>query len=186
MDDMQIVELFWQRSEEAIAETDKKYGGYCYQVAYNILGSREEAQEQVNDTYLAAWNHIPPQRPQSLRGYLGKITRNLSLDRYRAQGAQKRGSGQVALALGELESCFSAGDSPEAPLLAQDLARELERFLDGLPQGERCIFVGRYWFLWSLSEIGQRYGYTTGRVKSSLYRTRKKLQKYLEERGLLP
>jgi len=182
MEDQRIVALFWDRDERALQETAKKYGAYCYTIACNVIRNRQDAEECVNDTYLQAWNAIPPQKPIALRAFLGKITRNLAINRYRATHAQCRGGGQIPLALEELEDCFAAG--PETALGAAELTRVLDQFLRLLPQKDCCLFIRRYWYLDSLTEIASRYHMAQGSVKSSLHRSRKKLKQYLEQEGI--
>lgn len=182
MEDSGIVELYWARDEQALRETEKKYGAYCHSIAYQIVKNRQDAEECVNDTYVQAWNAMPPQRPSILRAFLGKIARNLALNRYRAAHTQRRGGGQTALVLEELEDCLS--DGPEEALDEQELARQLDRFLRQLPRKDCCVFVRRYWYLDSLADIAARYHMALGSVKSSLFRSRKKLKQYLEQEGL--
>ena len=182
MEDSAIIDLYWAREERALNETDSKYGGMCRTIAFNILRDRWDSEECVNDTWLRAWNAMPPQRPFVLRAFLGKIARNLSLKVYEKNHAQKRGGGQVALALEELEDCFS--DGPETALEEAELTRLLDRFLRQLPQKDCCVFVRRYWYLDSIMEIAARYHMALGSVKSSLHRSRKKLKEYLEQEGI--
>lgn len=181
MEDHAIIALYFAREERAIAETDKKYGSYCRSVAYHILKNRDDTEECVNDTYMNAWNSIPPQRPGVLSVFLGTITRNLSLNRYRAAKTQKRGGGQLPMALEELEFCMPAGQSAESEVEAAEVGRMIDRFLRSLPERERCIFLRRYWYVDSLHEIACRYRMSEGTVKSTLFRTRKKLKDYLEK-----
>lgn len=136
MEDQNILDLYFQRSEQAIAETDRKYGGYCYSVAYNILSNREDSEESVSDAYLQAWNTIPPRRPNILRAFLAKLTRHISIDRWRKLSAQKRGGGEMILALEELDACAETGN-PETTLQFKELVQLLNRFLQGLPEVER-------------------------------------------------
>ncbi len=185
MDDKNILKLYWSRSEQAIAETDRKYGHYCYQIAFNILGSREEAEERVSDTYLAAWNHIPPEYPHILSAYLGKITRNLSLKRWRDMRAEKRGGGQTNLALEELNQCLSDGNTTEAQIERKILADAINRFLDSLKEEEREVFLCRYWYLQSIDEISEQFAYSASKITSMLFRIRKRLRKALEKEDLL-
>ena len=131
MEDQEIVELYFHRDEQAIVHTDRKYGPYCYSVAYNVLSDQEDARECVSDTYLAAWNRIPPARPSLLGAFLGKITRYISLDRWKHRSASKRGGGQTTLALEELEECVSGGDNPEERLARKELLSLVNRFLGG-------------------------------------------------------
>lgn len=183
MEDREIVNLYWERSSEAIKETAAKYGGYCKSIAKNILGSNEDADECVNDTYLNAWNSIPPSRPMALSAYLGKITRNLSFDRFRHKHADKRGGGETELVLEELAECVSGVDSVEQEVEKKELVRAIDSFLDTLPQEKCNIFLCRYWYAIPVSEIAARFGMTEGNVSVSLNRIRGKLKIYLIERG---
>lgn len=185
MEDQKIIELYWNRSEEAISETEQKYGNYCCSIAKNILANREDAEECVNDTYLAAWNAIPPQRPSLLAAFLGKITRNLSIDRWRTQNRQKRGSGEILLALDELDDCVSGQQSVDVEMERKRFAQVFNRFLDSLPEMERRIFLCRYWYLDPIAEIADRFGFSVSKVTSMLHRTRKKLYTVLEKEELL-
>ena len=144
MDDSKIVELYWKRSEQAIGETDQKYGKYCYRIAYNILASKEDSEETVSDTYMTAWKTIPPHRPSVLATFLGKITRNLSIDRWRTRSAYKRGGGQVVLALEELEECVASRENVEQAYAKKELLTAYKRFIEKLPVTERRIFLLRY------------------------------------------
>jgi len=184
MDDKSILDLYWQRSENAIAETASKYGAYCYSIAYNILSSREDSEESVNDTYLAAWNSMPPKRPTVLSAFLGKITRYISLDRWKQRSRLKRGGGELPLCLEELEGCLSGEESPEDKLLRRETAASINRFLDSLPETERKVFLCRYWYFDSTAEIASRFGFSESKVLSMLHRTRGKLSRHLTKEGL--
>lgn len=183
MDDMDIIALYWQRSEQAIEETDSKYGGYCYRIAHNILENREDAEESVSDTYMAAWKSIPPHRPAALAVFLGKITRNLSISRWRARSAGKRGGGELVLALEELGECVSNQESTETEYIRREAAMAIRRFLDGVPVTERNVFLRRYWYLDSIEEIAASFGFSRSKVTSMLHRTRAKLRVQLEKEG---
>lgn len=183
MDDKQIVDLYWERSEEAIKETDKKYGRYCHYIAYRILGSDEDAKEVQNDTYLRVWNTVPPKRPDFLKAYVGTISRNFSLNRYESMRAQKRG-GQVDVLLCELNDCVADNSEDEAEE-NQALCEALNRFLASLPRKTRRIFLCRYWYASDIAEIASEYAMSENAVSVLLYRTRQKLKKILEEEGLL-
>ena len=185
MDDQGIVELYWKRSERAISETDAKYGGYCYHIAYNILANKEDAEESVSDTYLAAWHKMPPQRPACLSPMLGKLTRNISISRWRKRSASKRGGGVLPLALEELGECVSDGHSIEEDYLRKEAVEAFNRFLAQLPKEERIIFLSRYWRLDSIEAIADTFGYSKSKVKYMLHRTRKKLRGQLEQEGLI-
>lgn len=184
-DDQKIIELYCSRSENAIAETAGKYGKYCNAIAYGILGSREDAQECVSDAYLTAWNAIPPRRPADLGTYLGKITRNLSIDRLRARSREKRGGGEAPLALDELEEVVAGSDSPENETVRKELIAALNRFLGELTAQERYVFVRRYWYLDSLTDIAEKTGFSGSKVASMLYRLRGRLKKQLIKEELL-
>lgn len=183
MEDPQIIELYWQRSEAAIAETDEKYGAYCRSIAHSILRSRQDAEESVNDTWLAAWNSMPPHRPNILSAFLGKITRRLSIDRFRSLTAEKRGGGQLPLALEELSDCVPAGSDPAEAAELEALTAAINTFLTTLPATERHVFLCRYWYLHTIPAIGERFGFSESKVKSMLHRTRSKLRDYLGKEG---
>ena len=184
VDDVTIIELYWQRNEDAIAQTKAVHGAYCRGIALRVLADTRDADECENDTYLGAWNAMPSARPQNLRTFLGKIARNLALKRLRARTAEKRGGGEAALSLDELEECVSAPGSVDEHLEAEELASMLNAFLAGLSADDRRVFMCRYWHFDSVAEIAQRFGFTQSKVKMSLSRTRKKLASYLEEEGV--
>lgn len=183
MEDSSIVELYWARAEAAIAETAKKYGHYCRTIAYNVLSNSEDADEVVNDTYLNAWDSMPPHRPNILSTFLGKITRRLSIDALRSKLALKRGGSEAQISLEELGECFSSGRSIEETVELRELSKAVNGFLSRLPEQERDVFVCRYWFLSSVRDIAKRFETNEGRIKTMLYRTRKKLHDYLREEG---
>lgn len=183
MEDKEIISLYWDRSETAIVETDRKYGGYCYSIAYNILANREDSEESVSDTYLAAWRAMPPKKPSLLAAFLGKIIRHLSIDRWRARNAGKRWGGEMVLALEELGECVSGGETPEDAFRRKELAVFINRFLDTLPDLERRVFLCRYWYLDPVADIAAYFSYTQAKVTSMLHRTRRKLRRALEEEG---
>ena len=185
MDDQKIIDLYWSRSETAITETDRKYGKYCYSIAYNILTNNEDAEESVSDTYMAAWKAMPPKRPSILATFLGKITRHLSIDRWRSRNRYKRGGGEIVLALEELEDCVADDQSIEKTIERKRLALSFNRFLESLPETERRIFLCRYWYLDSISVIASYYGFSESKVTSMLHRSRKKLRAVLEQEDLL-
>ena len=182
MEDDKIVELYWDRDEAAITATSDKYGVYCLSISQNILGNREDAQECVNDTYLKAWNTIPPHRPAMLSTFLGKITRNLSFDRYKANRRDKRGGSQTALVLDELGEIIADKRSDDE-FDRKELLESINAFLSSLPPDKRKMFVCRYWYAYSIPEIAKRFGMTENNVSVSLNRTRQKLRNYLKERG---
>lgn len=177
MEDKEIVELYFDRSEQAIDVTEKKYGAYCHAIARNLLGNEADAEECVNDTWLSAWNSIPPNRPTALRTYLGKIVRRISVSRIRYRTAEKRGGGEIPLILDELAECL-----PDTECDAEDLSKEIiNRFLSELPTTERRVFLCRYWYGDSIRLICERFGFRESKVKSMLYRTREKLKAELTE-----
>lgn len=183
MEDGQIIELYWNRDQRAIQETDGKYGKLLGGIAWNLLRSREDSEECVNDTYLRAWEAIPPTRPGFLRTWLGQITRNLSLDRWKKRGAEKRGGG-AELLLGELEDCLPAPGGPERAVEDGELAAALSAFLRGLSREGRAMFLRRYWYGESVAEVARALGCGEGKVKSSLFRSRKALRAFLEKEGI--
>ena len=184
MEDSQIVELYWARSERAIPETADKYGRYCFSIAFNVLHNREDSEECVNDTYLHAWNGMPEQRPNKLSAFLGRITRNLSLNRWDKYSAEKRGAGQADLALEELRECVPAPDCTERVVDDMALAELFNRFLASLTAENRRIFMRRYWYLSSIKEIAAEYGLSESKVKMSLLRSRNTLRLLLEKEGI--
>ena len=184
MDDKQILDLYWERSEAAISETSKKYGKYCRYIAFNILHNDEDSEECVNDTYLRAWNSIPPNRPSVLKTFLGKITRNLSLDRYELLNAKKRNGGQMPLVFDEIQECIPSLDSTENIVEEIALTDILNRFLSSLSLEQRKIFMRRYWYLSPIKEIATEYGMSESKIKMSLFRSRNELKKLLEKEGI--
>lgn len=184
MEDTQILDLYYARSEQAIGETSKKYGSYCYSIAKNILENRQDAEESVSDTWLAAWNVIPPQRPNVFSAFLGRITRNLSLDRWRKNRAFKRGGGEMQLALEELQGCVSGSVSLENEMIRRETLASIRRFLDGLSPVERNVFLCRYWYLDTSEEIAEKSGFSATKVRSMLQRIRGRLNTHLEKEGL--
>ena len=184
MEDSTIIDLYWSRDEQALLESDRKYGKLCRTVAYNILHNTEDTEECVNDTWLRAWNAMPPGRPGVLSAFFSRITRNLSLDHYKAAHAEKRGGGQLPAALEELGDCIPAGAMVEEEIAYRELTRMLDSFLRELPEKECCIFLRRYWYVDSTRDIARRYGMPEGSVKSQLSRTRQKLRKILEREGV--
>jgi len=183
VNDDKILALYLERSEQAIAETEKVYGRYCHYIAYTILRCDEDAEEIVNDTWLKAWQVIPPQKPNPLKGFLGQITRRLSINRLELLTAQKRGGGQYALTLEELAECIPSNhNGEEIPHMAA-LTDTLNRFLRGLSADARRVFIRRYWYASSVSEISKDFSMSESKVKSMLLRTRKKLRNTLEKEG---
>jgi len=185
MDDQKIIQLYWDRNEQAIPATAQKYGSYCTAIAGNILGSPEDTEECVNDTYLHVWNAIPPHRPRLLSAFLGTITRNLALKRHRQNTAEKRGGGQAALVLDELLGLVSDGNDVEQTLDRKELISAIDAFLARLSPLKRSIFVCRYWYFDSISQIAQRFGMTENHVSVTLTRLRRKLRQHLLERGFV-
>ena len=182
MEDERIVDLFWERNEQALRETKEKYGRYCYAIAYRILNRPEDAEECENDTLLAAWSSIPPQRPAPLSAFLGMLARRLALDRFRRDHAKRRSGNHVLLSLEELETCIPDGSEIDDRLSAQELAAILSEFIRALPQREGDIFICRYFHMHAVKEIAARYGYGQSRVKMILKRTRDRLRKRLAEK----
>ena len=183
MDDERIVELYFLRSENALRETADKYGSYCYSIAYNILANHEDAEESVNDTYIDAWNSIPPHRPSILSTFLGKLTRRISIDRWRKHSAQKRGGGEMPLVLDELRGCIADSHDVEREVEMRRLSKVINDFVVSLPDTERKVFLCRYWYLDPVKMIGRRFGFSESKVKSMLHRTREKLRAILCKEG---
>lgn len=183
MEDAAIIVLYWARDQRAIVETDGKYGPFCRRLALNILTVREDAEECVNDTYHQAWNTMPPQRPDSLRAYLGRIVRNLSLDLWRRNHAQKRDRGLEQL-LSELEDCVPARQTVEQAVEAAELSRHIGDWLETLTPRDRALFVRRYWNGESLAELAAEAGEPANRLSQRLLRLRRGLRKALEREGV--
>lgn len=184
MDDQEIISLYNQRNEQAIVVSQMKYGIYCQSIAYNILRQTEDSEECVNDTWMHTWNAIPPDQPGNLKAYLGKITRNLALNRYRDRHSLKHGGGNVDLVLSELRNCIAGDPTPEEALLDGILEEAINRFLDGLPKEKRVIFVLRYHYLYTTCEISKAVGVRENNVKSILFRLRKQLRTYLSQEDI--
>ena len=184
MEDKTIVDLYWQRSDRAIPETEIKYGGYCHTIAMRIVNNNEDAEECVNDTWLGAWNSMPENRPSHLAPYLATLTRWLSLTRVKAQNRLKRGGNEITLSLEELDSELGEGTDLAQQIELKELSDYLDMFLTGLPAEERKVFLARYWFAASIREISEKSSYSESKVKSMLLRTRCKLKKALEAEGL--
>ncbi len=185
MEDNAIIDLYWQRSEHAIAQTDQKYGRLCFSIACNILDNREDAEESVNDTYLTAWEQIPPNRPARLSAFLSKITRNISISRWRSKNAAKRGGGEIVIALEELNACVADRQNIESQQIYQEAVAALRQFLNTLPKEERDVFLRRYFLLDSIAAIAGDFGFTQSKIKSMLHRTRQKLRDQFEKEDLL-
>ena len=184
MIDQGIIKLYNDRDEGAISATREKYEGYCYSIAYNVLGNEEDTKEILNDTYLALWNSIPPEKPRSFSSYIGRIARNLALKRHRERSAQKRSGSVADLSLDELSECITSSDTVEAVIEEKDLTRILNEFLSSLPKQDRNVFVRRYWYMDKVSDIAKRYGYSESKVKMILSRTREKLSEKLRKEKL--
>lgn len=183
MRDEEIIQLFFERSEASITKLDEKYGKLCRSVSYNILRNEQDAEECVNDAYFALWNDIPPKTPNPLQAYVCRIVRNLSLKKYRSNTAQKRNS-YYDLVLEELSECLESDRTIEDEILAKELSAELHTFLGMLGKKDRVIFVQRYWYCDSIQEIAEKLNMSANAVTVHLHRTRKRLKKYLEEKGL--
>ncbi len=185
MDDDMILDLYWERSESAINETAKKYGSYCLTIANNILQNNEDAEECVNDTYHKTWNTVPPQRPNSFRAFLGKITRNLSLNKYKEQRTKKRGGDNIAFMYSELEDCIPSSNNVEMESEANLVIDAINSCLLSMDSENRLVFVRRYWYADSIGAIATRFQMSESKVKSMLFRTRNKLKTYLENEGVI-
>ena len=185
MNDDAIVALYWQRDESAITVTQEKYNAYLLKIAYNILNNHEDSEESVNDTYLAAWNSMPPQKPVVLFTYLGKITRRISISMFRKRNADKRKGGEFALSLDEMEEVLGDHMEPEKEMEAKLLGEVLNRFLRSLKPDERRTFIGRYYYMDPLKEVAAYCGMSEGKAKTVLFRTRQKLKDYLRKEGYI-
>lgn len=179
MEDEKIISLYWARNEAAICETAAKYGKYCHTIAYNVLGSHEDAKECVNDTWKSTWDAIPPERPRSLGGFLARITRNIAIDRYRHDTAQKRGAKSV---IEEYWECIPSEDAPLEDEVA--LKQAIDRFLAGLDTRSRVIFLRRYWYAMSVGEIAAGMRLTESHVSVILHRTKQKFKDHLKKEGI--
>lgn len=184
MDDSSIIELYWQRSERAIVETDGKYGAFCRRIALNILRVQEDAEECVNDTWHSAWRSMPPERPDSLRAFLGRITRNLSLSRWRASHAAKRGSGAVDALLSELGDCIPAPGGVEERVELGELSAIISRWLEGLDADDRALFIRRYWFGDAVKTLAAECGVSANSMAQRMSRLRSSLRTQLEAEGV--
>ncbi len=185
MEDERIIDLYWARQEQAIVETDQKYGNYCRSISLHILNSQEDTEECVNDTWLRAWDSMPPKRPDFLAAFLGKIVRNLAISRYRMSHAQKRGSGETDLLLMELEECIPSAKSVEEEIEGKETAASINRFLAEIDAESRNIFVRRYFYVDSIREIAERFEISESKVKSQLFRMRNRLRDHLEKEGVV-
>ena len=183
MTDEEIIALFFERSERAISELAEKHGAAVRRVARNILGDERDAEECVDDTWLRAWNSIPPARPASLPAWLAKVTRNLAITRLRGITARKRGGGEIPLLLDELAECLPGGEDPQRELEKRELSEAVDRFLSSLEREERDLFTARYFFGASPAELAARTGLTENAVAGRLRRMRTKLKNCLKEEG---
>ena len=183
MQDVQIIELYWIRDERAITESDRSYGAYCRKIAMNILCSHEDAEECVNDTWHRTWDSIPPQRPNSLAAFFGRIVRNLSISRFRANHAQKRFDG-ITILLSELDDCVPVDDSVTQEFEGKMLSETIDRWLAQLPKDDRVLFVRRYWFYDAINALAREYGCTQNQMAQRMMRLRKGLKSALEQEGI--
>lgn len=185
MEDDVILDLYWARSESAISETAKKYGSYCLAIANNILQNNEDADECVNDTYRKTWDSVPPKRPAIFRAFLGKIARNLSLNKYKAQRTKKRGGDEIALMYSELEDCIPSNNNVETEYESNLIVGAINSCLLSWDSESRVVFVRRYWYADSIQAIAARFNMSESKVKSMLFRTRNKLKTHLENEGVI-
>jgi len=183
--DTEIIDLYWDRDERAITESQRSYSKYCYSIAYNVLHDREDSDECVNDTWLRAWYAMPPKRPNRLALFFGTITRNLSFDKWKRKNALKRGNGEMEVALDELMECVPSARSTEDAVEAAELERLINEFLHTLPEKECNVFLRRYWYVEEYNEIAERFHMNLNTVKTSLFRTRTKLKAFLEKEGIV-
>ena len=185
MEDTAIVDLYWRRSEQAIVESEQKYGTYCHSIAERICKNERDAEECVNDTWLAAWNSIPDKRPERLGLFLGCLTRHAAISRLRAEQSQKRGGAEIELVLDELAEVLPAESDPAQEAEAKELGEAIKVFASLLSETERHVFLGRYFFGLPVTVIAARCGFTESKTKSLLYRLRGRLRKHLEKEGML-
>ena len=183
MNDNEIVQLLYDRNEAGIKAAVKKYKSYCMKIAENITGSRQDAEECVNDAFLKAWDSIPPNRPEMLSTFLGKLTRNVAINRRKHNMAEKRGSGEAALVLEELSETVKGNEDVEREFDRKELSREINTFLETLPEHKRNIFICRYWYCDSVKKIAAEWGMSRTSVSVTLHRLRDKLKAYLRKRG---
>lgn len=185
MQDKEIISLFFSRDQKALSEVSHKYGAYCYSLAFNIVSQHEDAEECVNDTWLGAWNSIPPKKPDILKYFLAKITRGKAIDRLKKYHAQKRGADEVAVVLEELSDCIEGGSNPEHVILIGELSEIINVFLATIPIRDRQLFVRRYFYTESINNIASKAGMSNNNVSVSLHRTRAKLKDHLKREGYL-
>ncbi len=181
--DMEIVNLFWERDDTAVELLDEKYGADFFRLSLRIVNNREDAEECVNDAYFHTWTSIPDARPEFLFGYVGRIIRNLSINRVKKNLAKKRAGNETAILLSELQECVSAHEDTESAVEYNELVRDISKFLYTLKKQQRIFFVERYWYASGIGEIAERYHSSYKKVENSLYRSRKKLHAYLKVRG---
>lgn len=185
MEDREIVDLYWARSDRAISETERKYGRYCHYIAYNILYNEEDSEECVNDTYMNAWKTIPPHRPSLLKTFLGKLTRNISINKYKSLTAEKRGRGDLPMVLDELHETLAGHEKTESIVEDMVLIDVLNSFLGSMSKEKRMIFMRRYWYFSSIKEIARDFNIGESKVKMSLLRSRNELRELLEKEGII-
>lgn len=185
MTDDKIIQLFFQRKEVAIEETQKKYGSYCFKIANNILNNREDSEECLNDTWLKAWDSIPPTQPTYFNLFLAKITRNFAINTYRSKHTHKRGKGEIALVLDELEECITGETDVETLYIAEELQSSINKFVRGLSEKDGNVFIRRYFYADSIKDISNRYHISENNVRVMLSRTRNKLKLRLEKEGYI-
>lgn len=185
MTDEKIIQLYFDREEAAIEATDKKYGKYCRQIAVRILNNNEDAEECLNDAWMRVWNAIPPNHPTNFRLYLGAIIRNIAFTKYRKKTSEKRGSGEIALVLDELQECLAGKEDVEDICIAEELQVEINSFIRSLPEREGNIMIRRYFFLDSVKDISKRYKIPGNTVRTILFRERNQLREHLEKKGYL-
>ena len=183
MDDKQIIELYFERNEQAIKETETKYGAFCHRIAMNILGIHEDAEECVNGTYYSVWKQIPPTVPEVFKVYLGRITRNLSISRFRAMRAKKRYS-SMEIMLSELNDCVPSSSNVEQTIEVMQLSDYISEWLDSLPEEDCALFVRRYWFGDEVQELAKKCGITAAKMAQRMLRLRKSLKAALEQKGV--
>lgn len=183
MQDSKIIELLFERSENAIVELSKRFSGICFRIAINILGNHEDAEECVNDTYLAVWNAVPPKKPNPLQTFVCRLTRNISINKYIYNSAQKR-NGNLDLCLEEIKDCVSGGAAPESELELSELSGYIDAFIDKLSSVNRFLFVRRYWYMDSYDVLSAETGLSEGSIRTRLSRTRASLKKYLISKGV--
>lgn len=185
MEDTAIIELYFRRDETALEKTAEKYGGYCYSIAFNVLGSEEDSEETVNDTYLETWNSIPPHRPMVFSAFIGKITRRLAISKWRKRTAVKRGGNEYALSLEELSECVADKSNTEKKLEEKEAVAVINQFIKELPEIQRSVFICRYWYTDPIASISKQFRFSESKVRSMLMRTRQRLKQRLTEEGLL-